>query len=646
MGRTRARDSLAVVVLLHLLSPLALAQTSPPEGWVDLPVDEYRTLRDRSIPAPPSPSSAVDATLTRVDYDLRVEAESVTGRASLTIDVLRDGWVKVPIPVGLMARNARLDGQPVSLVEGTPPYVLLPRSGRSVVTLDIVLPILPASAGADSISVPASAAPISRLTLTVARTGIDLSLTGGFTADHTEVSGESRWTIVGHSNQALGIAWKRKIDDRRTEQPLRLRARVTELVALGEETGSITASIRVDVQQGIARDLLVAIPPGIVVNQVNGPTVADWNVSAEGLRVALLEPTTTDVSFVVTGEGRVPRDGNVVVPLVRVPMAERETGGVAVDVVGAGEIASRQSRNLEPGDPSDLGDIVAGRESPSMIAFRLRAIGGTDERALSVSVVRYTPQAVLVANIEEARYYALAAEDCRILVQAHYAVRNNQRSFLKVTLPAGATLWSAAVADRPVRPGVAERDAVLLPLEKGRAGQEAPTFVVSLVYLQATAAWSANGRVSLALPALDLPVSRTGLELHHSPRFRIQPLPGTFRVEADLGPSAEALRARFATPAVTRTFNGHVFNGADIADLPTGRDLPSLLTLVPGITSATPGLQSLVDRYQRDDASRTVIGTLPVSVTFPRIGPSVFLASELTAEGRSNIIEFAIRKVN
>ena len=151
MGRTRARLSHAVVVLLHLMLPaLTLAQASPPEGWVVLPVDEYRTLRDRSIPAPPSPSSTVDATLTRVDYDLRVDAESVTGRASLTIDVLLDGWVKVPIPAGLMARDARLDGQPVSLVEGTPPYVLLPRSGRFVVTLDIVLPLMPASAGADA----------------------------------------------------------------------------------------------------------------------------------------------------------------------------------------------------------------------------------------------------------------------------------------------------------------------------------------------------------------------------------------------------------------------------------------------------------------------------------------------------------------
>jgi hypothetical protein len=69
--------------------------------------------------------------------------------------------------------------------------------------------------------------------------------------------------------------------------------------------------------------------------------------------------------------------------------------------------------------------------------------------------MRYTPQAVLVANIEEARYRVLAAEQ-RVLVEARYAVRNNQRSFLKVSLPAGATVWSAVVDGQPIRPGIAE----------------------------------------------------------------------------------------------------------------------------------------------------------------------------------------------
>jgi hypothetical protein len=185
------------------------------------------------------------------------------------------------------------------------------------------------------------------------------------------------------------------------------------------------------------------------------------------------------------------------------PSAERESGGVAVDVVGAGEIAERQARGLEPADPSELGEPVAGRESPSMIAFRLRPLAGAEPRALALTVVRYTPQAVLIANVEEARYRALASEDGLVLIEARYAVRNNQRSFLKVTMPAGATLWSARLAGRPIRPGVAGDDAVLLPLEKGRVGEEAPTFAVELIYLQRSSSWADKGGTTLTLPALD-----------------------------------------------------------------------------------------------------------------------------------------------
>jgi hypothetical protein len=90
---------------------LAAQTTAPPEGWVVLPLDEYKALRERAQPAPTPPAPPpVDATLTRVDYDLRVEGETVTGRARLTIDVLRDVWTRVQIPSGLLVREARLDG--------------------------------------------------------------------------------------------------------------------------------------------------------------------------------------------------------------------------------------------------------------------------------------------------------------------------------------------------------------------------------------------------------------------------------------------------------------------------------------------------------------------------------------------------------
>jgi hypothetical protein len=573
-------------------------------------------LRERANPQPPQPANPpIDATLTRVDYDLRVENEAVAGRAMLTVDVLRDGWTRVQIPAGLMVRDARLDGQSVPLVEGPPPYVLLSQAGRVVLSLDIVLP-LASSAGAESIALPASAAPISRAVLVLPRSGVDLSVAGGFVADRAETADESRWVTFGRPNQALTLSWKRKLDDRRAEQTLRTRARVTTIVGLGEDVSQVTAAVRVEVLQGLAREIALLLPAGLAVNQVNGATVADWDVNASTLRVRLLDPIASETEVVVQGEARMPREGAMTVPLVRMPSAERETGGIAVDVVGAGEITSRQSVGLEPADPTELGEFVAGRESPSMIGFRLRPLAGADARSLTVTVIRYAPQAVLVANVEEARYRVLASEDGRLLVEARYAVRNNQRSFLKVAMPARSTLWSADVAGRPIRPGVAERDAVLLPLEKGRAGEDAPTFVVQVVYLQEIDSWPEKGRARLELPALDLPVSRTGLEFYYSPRFRVNLQPGAFRVEDDPGPFAEALRHPVGPPAAAKA--------------------------VPDRGAA--GLQALVDRFTAESGGRTVVGVLPVHVSFPMFGPSMFVASELTAEAESPSLELGFNR--
>src|SRR5262249_61894236 len=180
--------------------------------------------------------------------------------------------------------------------------------------------------------------------------------------------------------------------------------------------------------------------------------VADWNVDRATLTVTFLEPIDSRASIVVSGEVRAPREGEITVPIVRVPSAVRETGGIAVDVVGPGEIGQREPRGLEPADPSDLGDILAGRESPSMVAFRFTPLAAAGSRSLTVNLSRFTPKAVLVANVEEARYDALINEDGKLLVRARYAVRNNQRSFLGVALPSQAVLWSPALQRPPVRP--------------------------------------------------------------------------------------------------------------------------------------------------------------------------------------------------
>src|SRR6476620_6421595 len=124
MTRTRLVSAAVVVCTACAAASLAAQTPAPADGWVVLPVDEYRALRDRANPAAPAlPAPTVDATLTRVDYDLRVGADGIAGRALLTIDVMKDGWSSLQIPAGLKARDARLDGQPVPLLDGPPPRV-------------------------------------------------------------------------------------------------------------------------------------------------------------------------------------------------------------------------------------------------------------------------------------------------------------------------------------------------------------------------------------------------------------------------------------------------------------------------------------------------------------------------------------------
>src|SRR5437899_10035726 len=108
MRRARLGSFVRVLVALALWTSsgaprIAAQTTAPPEGWVILPLDEYKALREKALPAAAAPTPPpVDATLTRVDYDLRVDGETVAGRARLTIDVLRDVWTRVQIPSGLL----------------------------------------------------------------------------------------------------------------------------------------------------------------------------------------------------------------------------------------------------------------------------------------------------------------------------------------------------------------------------------------------------------------------------------------------------------------------------------------------------------------------------------------------------------------
>jgi hypothetical protein len=652
------RLCLCAAAVTCVLSWSVLAQdTSRSSGWIAISAAEYQSLHNKAYPGEPKPEAPpVQATLTRISYDLRINGDMATGQANLTVDVIKDGWVRIPIPPALLVRDARLDGKPVSIVDGDrgagTKSAVFHHQGRATLQLDIVLPVIVTAAN-EMISLPPAVAGITRASVQLPRQGVEVKLTGGFLAEKSATASESKWLAYGRGNESLIFSWWRKTDDHRSSQPLRMRGSLTQLIGLGEDTTSVQAEINTEILQGAAHEMRIQLPDKVTINQVAGAMVSDWEMKPGMLSVKFLEPVEKTTRFIIVGEARTPREGQIDIPILRLLDVERETGGAAVEVLGAGEITGRKVLGLESADATDLGEVVSSRQSPSLIAFRFRSGDTKVERSLVVNVARYTQESVLMANIEEARYQILMSEEGKTLVQARYAIRNNRKNFLKITLPKDSIVWSATLSGKPVRPGQAPDGSLLLPLEKGRAGEETPAFAVDILYLSRGEKWNENGKLKLTLPNLDLPVSKTGLHYFYPPFYKVTPEPGSFRLDSYRDPSFAALNGRSGGGIGGGVESGMAYgtsaeeSSKKLMELPlVNSNVLDLIQVMGGVVGpakekAEKDTKALVDKYRAQSPEGRRAGILPIDLSFPAFGPSIFLVSELTAENQSPAIDFS-----
>jgi hypothetical protein len=153
----------------------------------------------------------------------------------------------------------------------------------------------------------------------------------------------------------------------------------------------------------------------------------------------------------------------------------------------------------------------------------------------------------------------------------------------------------------------------LIPLEKGKTGEEAPAFVVEIAYLDRIAALTEKGKARLTFFAVDMPISKSTAILHYSPQYRFTPMPGNFRSTAYASPTAAVLRS-----------------GSSDAE---GVSVPS--ALAPN---------ALVSRLHETRGTSRPARITPPRVGFPHLGPSIFLVSELTSENQSPIVELEYQR--
>jgi hypothetical protein len=592
-------------VLLAATATAAVAQSVAAPNTVTISLAEYNRLVDRAAnPAVPVPVPPTGAFVSQADLALRVDGDLLRGLITLQGEVLRDAPTAVPLLSGGTLIRAQLLPEPRTAAGPGAGVPILQQHG-------VFHAVLPAGAftlqiewaGAIATEPGRAAAQLPQLGAGTIRATIDAPGEGSdLTIDRALVTRRARAQrrLIVDATVAPGggsrIGWSSR--DAGTTSPvraLRLLDDVKTLVTVGENDLRVTAIFDVTVVQGTTATLAVRLPDGFSLTSFTGAPNEGADV-VDGRLVLSVPAGRTRHQFLVALERPITDAGTRrVVALPWLEGSQRETGDVAVEGVGALELAVPEQRPLTRIDVGELSAaLTALAHEPILAAYRYQR-RAAEAVTLAFDATRFPDAAVLAAAADRVTATTLVTPEGRSLTEVSLTVRNQAQPFLRVGLPAGATLLSAEVAGAAVKPAQGA-DGLRIPLLRPGFRPQGP-YAVSFVYLHAGPAFAEKGDASLTLARVDLPVAWLEWEMLLPDRMVASRFDGT-AFPRELVPMASPMSAvHGVAESVTVT-------GADKVRAADGRQAGNELS---------QNMQNLQKR---------AAGVLPVRLDVPRAGRS------------------------
>ena len=207
-----------------------------------------------------------------------------------------------------------------------------------------------------------------------------------------------------------------------------------------------------------------------------------------------------------------------------------------IESQGALELTAAESGGLKRMDLKEVNPFLRALARYQLqAAFRYHR-QPQEQPGLALSWVRFPDSPTLAPVAQQAVVTTMVTSEGKPLTEVELILRNRSQPFLKVTLPAGASILTADVAGEKVKP-VLGPDGSRVPLL--RTGfRPAGSYKVSFVFMHSGNAFAKKGGSELSLPKMDIPIGLVNWEVF---------LPAKYKV-ADFG--GDALHAR-VFPAFT-----------------------------------------------------------------------------------------------
>jgi hypothetical protein len=484
-----------------------------PGGAVTIPWSDFKELiKDLIAPPPVAPVVPVppaDYSVNSASYNGRLEGDSAAFSASFAITVLaKDKWVEVPLVSSETAvSEVTMDGVGVNLSVINGMYtVITDKPGMHTVSLRFFVPA-DTGAGRNAVDIPVPEVPSSTLTFSVPRPGLDIQITPAHFRKVIASGGATVLEAVLPITSRAAISWSPAVREE-VSGTLRVQAQVNTIISVGEGIMKGVTTVAYDISHGSLSSFSIVVPSNIEILDVSGDAVRDWKAQPAGDTSTIM----INAGFAVSGPTSIAilyehnmggTTADIDVPQIQVNGVARESGYLAVTASTKVGIEEISSNNLAGLDTTELPpDLVSASENPILFAYKYLK----HPYSLKLSVVTYEDISSLTTVVTKADFASLLTVRGDLVTRAVFEVKNNVKQFMRISLPAHSTLWSAYVSDRPVKPSVDKDGAILIPLDRSaRTDSSLTSFTVEVVYItETTPIGRLIGRREFVAPVIDI----------------------------------------------------------------------------------------------------------------------------------------------
>jgi hypothetical protein len=520
---------LLVLFLGCFLSAFGAAQDTsalplPDPGNVTLTLAEYNRLVELAANPPKRPELApLPYSMKHAQMKLRVEKDAIRGTLELEGEVFRKGVSKVPLTSGMTILDAHLNGKGVPLIHENGTHAALLPAGEFSIALETGVP-LRIEAGRASFTLPVPSAGSVQISLAIPGDHTVANVSAGVITDRKSENGRTVINATLVPGQPVTFWWTtREVAVPVVPRETRFLSDAKMLISVSEAEMHVAVLADVSVVQGEPSQFQVELPSGYEITGVTGATLDSTETQPGLLTLKVNAPGQRSHEFLISMERSI-SDSKVEAPFLSFKGAQRETGEVLVEGVGTMEITAKEAGGLKRMDVKETNPYLRSlAHFPTQAAFRYHR-QSNQAPSLGLEWVRFPDSSVLGAAVENAQVTTMVTSEGKSLTEIKLTVRNQAQPFLKVALPAGASILSADVAGERVKP-VQGPDGSRVPLL--RPGfRPTDSYTVSFVFMHSGAPFAKKGGAELALPGMDIPINLLNWEVFLPEQYKVKDFGG------------------------------------------------------------------------------------------------------------------------